>query len=182
MAKDITKELLETIKATLPETQVGLIKNALVERDDLKERLEQAEAENKQAREDFDRLHDEKQTKERILSEVEKELETVVRNYNTLKADNNRLIAEDVRRQVEIAHAELRGVKDTQDAFLRNTVVRERLQHQVVDEHPNMQSTYVNGQNVWAQHGVNKTHRGVTDVKETGTAVEDKEDTCKGGC
>lgn len=173
MAKDLTKELLATIKETLPETQVGLIKEALVERDELKAANKELQAQAETDAENYAKLAKKNLQFSDDINKLNIANELYKRERDNIKTENDTLKTKDVERRAAEAEAELRGVQTTQQLFLRNTIVRENIQHQVVDETPATISEFNNGYSTQKVVGVNKVHRGVTDVKQTGTASED---------
>lgn len=165
MAKDITKELLETIKQTLPETQVGLVKDALNERDELKEENKDLAAQVKEARQEVTDLRKMLEDADHENVELEKAAEFMKSKVASVEAINADLEKKDVERRAAEAEAELRGIKTTVDQFLRNTIVRETNQHHVANSYGGSQVQYVNGQQV-AVPTSSTTNVPVTDVKD----------------
>lgn len=155
-------KILKAIADSLPETQVKIIKDALIERDELK-------AELKTAKDDLDRYQKyyyEESTKsqklEVALAEKTEQAEKVIHSNMELMAKYNNA-------QVRLAEGKLEAVNNTVDKFLKNTIYREELQHQVVDEQRGSNMQYgMNGQQVPTPY-VSKTNKEVTDRKERTT-------------
>lgn len=175
MAKDITKELMEMIRASLPETQVGLIKDALNDRDTLQKKVALQAVEIKQYEEDFGRVQAEASQEYHRANAAEQKAEQLNLDIANLQKQLDEYKLKDIERRAELAEGKLAIVQETQQLFLKNTIVREQIQHQVVDEYPQLQTNYVNGQNVTTSVGTNKVHKGVTDVKEVSNEPENKE-------
>jgi hypothetical protein len=155
-------KILKAIADSLPETQVKIIKDALIERDELK-------AELKTAKEDLERYQKyyyEESAKTDKLEVKNQELEALVEKTTQ---SNLELMAKDIQNQVAVLQAELTGVNNTVDKFLKNTIYREELQHQVVDENRGSTMQYNNtGQQVPTPY-VSKTNKEVIDRKERTT-------------
>jgi sRNA-binding carbon storage regulator CsrA len=155
-------KILKAIADSLPETQVKIIKDALIERDELK-------AELKTAKEDLERYQKyyyEESAKTDKLEVKNQELEALVEKTTQ---SNLELMAKDIQNQVAVLQAELTGVNNTVDKFLKNTIYREELQHQVVDENRGSTMQYNNtGQQVPTPY-VSKTNNEVLDRKERTT-------------
>lgn len=171
---DTNEKILEAIRETLPETQVGLIKEALVERDSLKKdnkalnkALEESEREYRALDQDYNDLRKEKDS-------VDSKIGRMRVQVKELQNTNAELENREVRREADIARAELQGVQQTQQLFLKNTIVREAYQHQVENSGTSVQTHYVNGQQV-AVPTPYSTHVPVTDVTEKTPDAESDE-------
>ena len=160
----LPKDLLEAIEATLPSIQVKALKDSLNELDRLRVSTEEQELK-------IADLRDERQ-------EVKSRLANSENKYSALKEELVKTQGERDHYQGEVRDAELaalratvESINSTTDKFLKNTIYRESLQHQVVNEDPNMisQPVGVSGQYGMVQQGVRKTHIPVTDNKETTT-------------
>lgn len=152
------KKLLEAISNALPEIQVKTIKEALIERDALRITVEaltkSLEATEKSKRE-----------LTTTTANMTDEIAGLKAQNEVLLASNMELVGKDIENCVQIAHAELAAVERTVGRFLKNTIYRESLQHQVVDETPNIQNSYNGSAYTPVNVGTNKVNRPVTDVK-----------------
>lgn len=156
----ITDKVMKAVEESLPQMQVTAIRKALTELDTLRERNKDLESEMKRYREMYT------EERERV-SELQAEIINLQDENVRVKDENQRLFDKDVQNRVTVMQAQLSGVNETVDKFLKNTIYRETLQHQVVDEYPNIQYVYEGGQNVQRNMGVIKTNKGVTDKKTT---------------
>lgn len=154
-------KILKAIADSLPETQVKIIKDALIERDDLKEQNQNLEADKKS----YSKYWTDERDKN---SKLEAENAKLTEQNEKLITSNLELMAKDIENRVAVLQAELKGVDNTVDKFLKNTIYRESLQHQVVDEMGGTTTQYVNGQHVAVPY-TSKTSKPVTDTKERTT-------------
>lgn len=155
-------KILKAIADSLPETQVKMIKDALIERDNLKSELADI-------KEEADRLRGwwkDSIAKLDRFAEQNDQLRAQVEKLTTL---NTELMAKDIKNEIAVVKAELNGVNNTVDKFLRNTVYRESLQHQVADEYTSVQNVYQPNGQYQSVPTPSKTHRDVTDKRERTT-------------
>lgn len=176
MTKDISKEILDAVKATLPETQVGLIKEALQERGDLKEEVEGYRLEAKENEKELQKAQKEVDRLGKLLKESGETEKGLQEQVKILGNENKRLVEIDINRRAELAEGKLEAVRQTQEQFLKNTIVREKVQHQVIDEYPHTVTEYENGYNKTRNIGTSKTNRQVTDSKESTTDTQENID------
>jgi uncharacterized coiled-coil DUF342 family protein len=138
-----------------------MIKNALIERDELRDEVKDLKEAAKNHREELRDVESE-------ANKLRQTNSTLTKTVDTLVQQNSELTGKDVDRRVQVAEAELKGVTETVGKFLKNTIYREAKQHQVADEHTYVQTQYVNGQQVPVPTPA-KTHRQVEDTTERTT-------------
>jgi predicted nuclease with TOPRIM domain len=157
----MNEKILAAIEETLPQMQVDAIRKALTELDDLKE----TSKEQKQLLHDYtERDRSQRQRNQ----ELEQQVADLTGKLNTVTTERNILKEQSIRAQVDALQGKLDAVNGTVDKFLKNTIYREKLQHQVADEYSTVQTTYLNGQQV-AVPTPSTTHRQVEDTKTTET-------------
>jgi predicted nuclease with TOPRIM domain len=158
----LTADFIEAVRDHLPEVQISTLRNALNELDQLRDKSENQAAEIKVLEGNVKAYRAEN-------SELEQSNGKLDDLNETLKTRNEELEKQAVKNEVEVIKSELKGVTETTDKFLKNTIYREKLQHQVTDEYPATAMDYQNGNSVNRVVGVNKTSRPVTDLKESET-------------
>lgn len=151
---------MKVAEESLPAMQVKAIQNALQELEQLREDNKNGSRELKRYKEDaaehFNNWRDQSNRADQLQNANE-----------TLLDENKKLKEEHTQDLVNVLQGKLEATNQTVDKFLKNTVYRESLQHQAIDESPNM--TYVtgaNGMSVPTQQGVNKRSFQVTDTNE----------------
>jgi hypothetical protein len=155
-------KILKAIADSLPETQVKIIKDALIERDSLREELKAA----KSTKDDYSKYWSDERTKN---DKLEAELLVKTELCEKVVASNMELMAKDVEARVALAEGKLEAVNNTVDKFLKNTIYRESLQHQVVDEQRGSNMLYGNNGQQVPTPFVSKTNKEVVDRKERTT-------------
>lgn len=154
-------KILKAIAETLPETQVAMIKDALIERDKLREQVSSIQEESNQYKKWWHELGSENS---KLKSQAAKNADIMT----SLIEQNQVFMAKDVEARVVLAEGKLEAVNTTVDKFLKNTIYREAMQHQIADEYTSVDMQYVNGQPVPVPTP-GKTHKQVTDNKERTT-------------
>lgn len=159
----MNEKLLEAISAALPEIQVKTIKEALVERDQLREEAKNLKTDLKEERADSQDLRREVTKLTAENSDLTEQIEKTIQS-------NIELMAKDVENRVTNAQGELAAVERTVDKFLKNTIYRETKQREVVDEQRGSSMQYgSDGRQVPTPY-VNKTHKPVIETTETEAA------------
>lgn len=157
----MNEKILAAIEETLPEMQVTAIRKALIELESLRVEVAAVRAESDQYKKWWS---EERQRAQKLETQYVELGELNVK----IVASNVELMAKDAEARVALAEGKLEATNSTVDKFLKNTIYREALQHQVSDEFTTVNTQYINGQQI-AIPTPGKTHRGVTDVKERTT-------------
>lgn len=163
----LNEKLLTAIEESLPQMQVDAIRTALNELDDLRDKEKSLNVELKANRE----LNADKSKR---IDELMSEVNRLQADNTSLSADNKVMTERDIKNQVVVIQAELSGVKSTVDKFLKNTVYREELQHQVANTGTSISNQYVNGQTIPVPTPYTQ-HIPATDVKTTETDATPEE-------
>lgn len=155
-------KILAAIEESLPQMQVTAIRKALMELEQLRAANKELESEKKSY---STMWHDERDTANSLnqeLSKTKEQLEKVI-------ASNVELMAKDVDARVKLAEGKLESVNTTVDKFLKNTIYRESLQHEIIEENRGSNYQYgPNGQQQLTPY-TNKTAKPVTDKRERTT-------------
>lgn len=155
----LTQEFIDAVRENLPEIQISTLRTALTELDELRDYKTDTQRSIKESSDEFRalRIRNDQMTRDLVALEA---------TVEELRAKNDDLVATGIRNEVSIIQAKLEGVEATTDKFLKNTIYRESMQHQVADEFTSVSTQWVNGQSVPVPTP-GKMHKQVTDLKET---------------
>lgn len=164
MSADVVKalpdEIMEAVERALPALQVNALRDALNELEELRANVQTLISER-------DKEHKRYQSELSTSNSIAQKLDVAQTTIAKLESERDTYKQQARDTELESMRAALSATTETTDKFLRNTIFREKLQRQVINEQPVFTTNYVNGYPQQTQTGTTKVHQPVTETRET---------------